>query len=193
MQSYNKPMFEALWLTRYTTFGCLEEFMGFKFRKRIKIAPGLHINVSKSGVSTSIGKSGATVNIGKKGVKATVGIPGSGLSYSQNLTGSGNPKEVSSNTGKGSSLLGKTLLTIVAFLLIANFFGSPSGSVTSFSTVEVKSLRVRAEPTTNSKVVNQVSAGDKVEVIQTSGSWVLIKGNGVKGWVAAEYLSSPEP
>lgn len=167
--------------------------MGFKFRKRIKIAPGLHVNVSKSGVSTSIGKPGATVNIGKKGVKAAVGIPGSGLSYSQNLTGSGNPREVSSNTGKGSSLLGKTLLTIVAFLLVANFFGSPPESVTSFSTVEVKSLRVRAEPTTNSKVVNQVVAGDKVEVIQTSGSWVFIKGNGVKGWVAAEYLSSPEP
>ncbi|ETT13426.1 bacterial SH3 domain protein [Vibrio parahaemolyticus 50] len=36
-------------------------------------------------------------------------------------------------------------------------------------------------------------AGDKVEVMQTSGSWVFIKGNGVKGWVAAEYLSSPEP
>ncbi|MFB1068306.1 DUF4236 domain-containing protein [Vibrio diabolicus] len=167
--------------------------MGFKFRKRIKIAPGLHINVSKSGVSTSIGKPGATVNIGKKGGKATVGIPGSGLSYSQNLTGSGNLKEVSSNTGKGSSLLGKTLLTIVVFLLVASFLGSPPESVTSFSTVDVKSLRVRAEPTTNSKVVNQLLAGDEVEVIQKSGSWVLIEGNGVKGWVAAEYLSSPEP
>ncbi|PHM50036.1 DUF4236 domain-containing protein [Xenorhabdus miraniensis] len=29
--------------------------MGFKFRKRIKIAPGIYINTSKSGVSTSIG------------------------------------------------------------------------------------------------------------------------------------------
>ncbi|EGQ96012.1 hypothetical protein B7943_16580 [Vibrio cholerae] len=188
-----QPLRRALWLTRYSTFGCREGIMGFKFRKRIKIAPGLHVNVSKSGVSTSIGKPGATVNVGKKGVKTTVGIPGSGLSYSQNLTGSSNTKEVSSNTGKGSSLLGKTLLTIVAFLLIANFFSSPPETVTSFSTVEVKRLRVRAEPTANSQVINQVVAGDKVEVIQTSGSWVLIKGNGAKGWVAAEYLSSPKP
>ncbi|WP_238533065.1 DUF4236 domain-containing protein, partial [Vibrio anguillarum] len=183
----------ALWLTRCSRFVCIEEIMGFKFRKRIKIAPGLHVNLSKSGVSTSIGKPGATVNIGKKGVKATVGIPGSGLSYSQNLTSSGSPKEVLSNTGKGSSLLGKTLLIIIAFLLVANFFGSPSESVNSFSTIEAKSLRVRAEPTTNSKIINQLVAGDKVKVMQTNGGWVLIEGNGVKGWVASEYLSSPEP
>ncbi|QDF67101.1 DUF4236 domain-containing protein [Shewanella sp. SNU WT4] len=167
--------------------------MGFKFRKRIKIAPGLHVNISQSGISTSIGKPGATLNIGKNGVKATVGIPGSGLSYSQNITDSGRLNEVTSNTDKGSFLLGKTLLAIVFFLLVANFWGSPSDSINSFSTVEIKSLRVRAEPTTNSMVISQLAAGDKVEVIQTNGRWVFIEGNGVKGWVAAEYLSNPEP
>lgn len=61
--------------------------MGFKFRQRIKIAPGIHINIGKTGItSTSIGKAGATLNVGKKGVKATAGIPGTGLSYtSENL------------------------------------------------------------------------------------------------------------
>ncbi|WP_283648023.1 DUF4236 domain-containing protein [Hafnia paralvei] len=59
--------------------------MGFRFRKRIKIAPGLSINISKSGVSTSIGGKGSTVNIGKKGVKATTSIPGTGISHSSNL------------------------------------------------------------------------------------------------------------
>ncbi len=39
--------------------------MGFRFRKRIRIAPGLAINISKSGVSTSIGGKGSTINIGK--------------------------------------------------------------------------------------------------------------------------------
>lgn len=60
--------------------------MGLKFRKRIKIAPGIYINISKSGVSTSIGGKGATINIGKKGTKATLGIPGTGLSYSTKMT-----------------------------------------------------------------------------------------------------------
>ncbi|MCU6340308.1 DUF4236 domain-containing protein, partial [Enterobacter quasiroggenkampii] len=54
----------------------------FKFRQRIKIAPGIHINIGKTGItSASIGKAGATLNVGKKGVKATAGIPGTGLSY----------------------------------------------------------------------------------------------------------------
>ncbi|EHK9078625.1 DUF4236 domain-containing protein [Vibrio parahaemolyticus] len=167
--------------------------MGFKFRKRIKIAPGLHVNISKSGVSTSIGKPGATVNIGKKGVKATVGVPGSGLSYSQNLTNSVDTNEAKLKSRKRGSILGKILLIIITFLLLANFFDSPSESANSFSIVETKSLRVRAEPTINSNIVNQLVLGDKVEVIQTSGDWVFIECKGVKGWVAAEYLSSLEP
>ncbi|MBP2281035.1 hypothetical protein H4W00_001848 [Psychrobacter sp. PL19] len=57
--------------------------MGFRFRKSIRIAPGVRINLTKKGVSSlSVGKRGATVNLGKKGTRGTVGIPGSGLSYS---------------------------------------------------------------------------------------------------------------
>ena len=57
--------------------------MGFRFRKSIKIAPGVRINLKKNGLSSvSMGKRGATVNVGKKGTRGTVGIPGSGLSYS---------------------------------------------------------------------------------------------------------------
>lgn len=55
--------------------------MSFRFRKSVKIAPGVRLNLSKSGVSTSLGTRGATVNIGKKGVRSTVGIPGTGLSH----------------------------------------------------------------------------------------------------------------
>ena len=58
--------------------------MGFRFRKSIKILPGVKINLTKNGISSaSIGKSGANINIGKKGTRTTVGIPGSGLSYSK--------------------------------------------------------------------------------------------------------------
>ncbi|HXF53464.1 MAG TPA: DUF4236 domain-containing protein [Hyphomicrobiaceae bacterium] len=55
---------------------------GFRFRKSIGVAPGLRINLSKSGVSTSVGGKGATVNVGM-GRRPTInlGIPGTGLSY----------------------------------------------------------------------------------------------------------------
>lgn len=59
--------------------------MGFRFQKRISILPGVRINLSKSGVSTSLGPRGADVNIGKDGVTANAGIPGTGLSYRQRV------------------------------------------------------------------------------------------------------------
>jgi hypothetical protein len=60
--------------------------MSFRFRKSVKLLPGVRLNISKSGISTSIGTKGATVNI-KKGRKAkvTVGVPGTGISYTSSL------------------------------------------------------------------------------------------------------------
>ena len=62
--------------------------MPFKFRKSFKILPGVKINLSKGGISTSLGGAGHSVNIGKKGVKSTIGIPGTGISHTSNLGGS---------------------------------------------------------------------------------------------------------
>lgn len=55
---------------------------GLRYRKTITIFPGVKINLSKTGVSTSVGGKGATVNVGTQGRKTiNVGIPGTGLSY----------------------------------------------------------------------------------------------------------------
>lgn len=54
---------------------------GFRFRKQISILPGVKINLSKSGVSTSVGGKGASVNIGHGKRTINLGIPGTGLSY----------------------------------------------------------------------------------------------------------------
>lgn len=50
-----------------------------RFRKRIQIAPGVKLNISKSGVSTSFGKKGASISVGKQGTFFNYGIPGTGL------------------------------------------------------------------------------------------------------------------
>ena len=55
--------------------------MGFRFRKSIKIAPGVRLNVGTGGLSTSVGPRGARVTFGKRGRHTSVGIPGTGLSY----------------------------------------------------------------------------------------------------------------
>ncbi len=47
--------------------------------RRVKIAPGVSINLSKSGPSLSVGPRGAKVTFGRRGVRQTIGIPGTGL------------------------------------------------------------------------------------------------------------------
>lgn len=60
--------------------------MGFRFRKSIKILPGIKVNLTQKGISSvSVGGKGLTINQGKKGTRVTASIPGSGLSYSQQL------------------------------------------------------------------------------------------------------------
>jgi hypothetical protein len=57
--------------------------MGFRFSRRIKILPGVTVNLSRSGVSTSIGVRGAHITVGHGKVRETVGLPGTGLSYTR--------------------------------------------------------------------------------------------------------------
>ncbi|MDG4650441.1 DUF4236 domain-containing protein [Roseibacterium sp. SDUM158017] len=59
--------------------------MGWRFRRSIRIMPGVRLNVSKSGFSTTIGRRGASVNVSKRGIYGTAGIPGTGLSYRARL------------------------------------------------------------------------------------------------------------
>lgn len=60
--------------------------MGWRFRRSIKIAPGIRWNLSKRGSSFSFGRRGFTVNVGPRGVRRTISIPGTGLSHTQQLT-----------------------------------------------------------------------------------------------------------
>lgn len=59
--------------------------MAWKFRKSVKILPGIKLNFSNAGVSTSFGPKGFKYNVGRKGVRRTVSIPGSGFYHTEML------------------------------------------------------------------------------------------------------------
>lgn len=61
--------------------------MGLYFRKRVKILPGVHLNISKTGTSWSVGPRGASVNVGKRGVYVNTGIPGTGIYSRTKISG----------------------------------------------------------------------------------------------------------
>lgn len=67
--------------------------MGWSFRKSIKVAPGVRINFSKSGVSTSIGVKGLTYNT--RG-RVTASIPGTGIRFTQHLNSQRTSRPISS-------------------------------------------------------------------------------------------------
>lgn len=61
--------------------------MSFRFRRTLKISPGVRLNFSKSGISTTVGRRGAGVTMGKRGTYANTGIPGTGMSYRTRVDG----------------------------------------------------------------------------------------------------------
>lgn len=54
--------------------------MALRFRKSIKLAPGIRWNLSGSGSSWTFGPRGASIGVGKRGSFLNTGIPGTGLS-----------------------------------------------------------------------------------------------------------------
>lgn len=59
--------------------------MGWRFRKSVKILPGVKLNFSKTGTSVTVGGKAARTTINKNTGKVTnsVSIPGTGLYYSE--------------------------------------------------------------------------------------------------------------
>jgi Protein of unknown function (DUF4236)/Bacterial SH3 domain len=60
--------------------------MGFRFQRRLKLFPGVRLNFSGGGISTTIGVRGASVTLGRSGAYVNVGLPGTGLSFREKLT-----------------------------------------------------------------------------------------------------------
>ncbi|MEA2934325.1 MAG: hypothetical protein QOD74_971 [Variibacter sp.] len=67
--------------------------MALRIRKSVKLLPGVRLNFSGGGVSTTIGVPGANINIGKRDAHLNVGVPGSGLSYRTRLLPASEPQQ----------------------------------------------------------------------------------------------------
>ena len=79
--------------------------MGLRFRKSVKIAPGVKVNFNKKSVGITAGVKGAHVTVNSKGRKTTsVGIPGTGLSYVEtSKIGKPSPSAKNNSTSYSSS------------------------------------------------------------------------------------------
>lgn len=178
--------------------------MGLRFRKSIRLFPGVRINLSKGGVSASVGRPGATINIGRKGVRSTVGLPGSGLSYSEMLMdGKGeHVAPVASRTAGGGA--GCVLFAIVALLIAAvatctyKRDAAPDPTVLErpvgrplFVTANSLNCRVQASP--SATVVGKRTRGEALTVVTSGGEWTQVESANGACWMATRYLSVASP
>lgn len=78
--------------------------MGLRFRKSMKIAPGVRVNFGKKSTSVSFGGKGARYTVSSSGRKtASVGIPGTGLSYVESVGGNKTRKDTSDKSDMKSN------------------------------------------------------------------------------------------
>ena len=124
--------------------------MAWSFRKRIKVAPGVHLNVSKSGVSTTVGRRGVSLTMGPKGTYVNTSIPGTGI-YSRKkisdgpLSSSGpsypaTPSGSSSSSERnGPNNYGCISIFLMMILLIAGYFIYTTATSLSWSKEQMDS------------------------------------------------------
>ena len=138
--------------------------MGTYFRKRIKIAPGININLSKSGASLSVGPRGAKVNFGKRGTYVTTGIPGTGI-YSRTKISNNNTSEVniSDKNQTGCCFLAVFSFLFIGFSLAGNFLwaiGSLSIGIVLyalFSNIKDKKESSLESDLTEDKIIEEIN------------------------------------
>jgi hypothetical protein len=90
-----------------------------RFQKSIRIAPGIRINLSKSGVGVSVGPRGLKVGVNGNGQRySSVGIPGTGISQ---RTYSKADEDGHTPTERHGAMLFGILVVLSIFLVIGLF------------------------------------------------------------------------
>jgi hypothetical protein len=176
--------------------------MGFRFRRSVRLMPGVRLNFSSRGVSTSLGGRSATVNLSRRGTRATVGIPGSGLSYSTLLSRPvRRPSLASTVRPAGSPIAGSIVIGIL--LLMLAMYVSAHGARSSQSpepvakpspaailrTVMGDGVNCRATPSKAGAILAKLSKGDQLSVLEQQPEWTKLVHPGGDCWVANSLLS----
>jgi hypothetical protein len=194
--------------------------VGWRFRRTVKILPGVRLNLSRSGISTTLGPNGASINLGKRGTRTTVGIPGTGISHSSLMSPtseSGEEQNFSPANAKKSGCGTWAIVAISLFALVKCVGGAdptttapvatteaipPQGLLTSQPETRATSdpssdyitgekVEGRSNPSSTSKVTRVFQNGDAVRVVKRKRNWIKVIQNGVTFWVLAKHISSP--
>lgn len=77
----------------------------------------------------------------------------------------------------------------MASIVVASLLFVPVTALASQGFVDASALNVRAKPTTQSKILNCLKRGTKVNIVEKQGDWYKIKAGNKTGYVASRYIS----
>ncbi len=76
--------------------------------------------------------------------------------------------------------------------ILLTFFTVILSAQSSTKFVNAPTLNLRESANTNSQVVQKLTKGQEVEVIEFVGDWALVSIEGITGYVATKYLSDSQ-
>lgn len=124
--------------------------MGLRFRKSVKIAPGVKINFGKKSMGMSIGgKYGGMSFNTKNGARVRSSIPGTGISYSTKVGGSKSKSNTAINQNQNTHTASKpvslrwwyiTIIVIFAIGGLGNIGDSIGAAIFGVSIAVIMSL-----------------------------------------------------
>lgn len=123
---------------RHTNEG---KFMGLRFRKSFKVAPGVKVNLNKKSTSVTFGGKGVHKTYSSSGKKTTsVGIPGTGAYYTTSSGGGSGSKKTSSHKRISTDNLDPILTEDLSFQ--NNVADGSSTSLDKFTTDSLKRYKI---------------------------------------------------
>ena len=98
--------------------------MSLRFRRRIRILPGVHLNLGLHGIGLSVGPRGLHLGMNRRGMYTSAGIPGTGLYALHHVRSS--PGEHPSVEGNAAGfLLGVLVAVAVVAVLVVVAMSQP--------------------------------------------------------------------
>jgi len=116
--------------------------MGWRFRKSFSPLPGIRLNFSPRGISTSVGAGPVRLYLGSRGAAVTARVPGTGISYRQPIHLPHSATDHPEHTAPRPSI---PEVTTPAASTVAEIRSASTATLTSEGLQPVKELLIRAQ------------------------------------------------
>lgn len=169
--------------------------MGLRFRKSIKIAPGIRLNIGKKSMGISFGnKYGGISYNTRTGTHARVSAPGTGLSYNTKLEGKNMAKKKKNTTRRTrrNPFVNYVIIPLLAIGFIGSLFKDDDSSAKSAKTTSIVTENEANTGTTDSFNSDETSTPTEEETNKGYSKYLTQEQlDAISAQVASSEDSSP--